>query len=208
MEKFTRLSLEEYLNELASDKPVPGGGSVSAYVASLAMGLSQMVCRITLSRKPKSDLSPEEAKKEKERREEIDKILSSLEKAKRDAFQIVNLDPQVFEEVMAAYKQPDKIEDALENSFRLQADLAFLIIMAREWTAQLAGLVKGSIKNDLLVSADLLEGAFKGAHHTAMINVVYMKETERRERSEKALDELKRRFEKGVRNVTEASKAS
>lgn len=208
MEKFTTLSLEEYLNQLSSERPVPGGGSVSAYVASLAMGLSQMVAKITLSRKPKAGLTGEEARKDTETRAEVEKILAALEKAKRDAFQIVNLDPKVFEEVMAAYRQPDKIEDALENSFRLQADLAFLIIMAREWTAQLAGLVKGSIKNDLLVSADLLEGAFKGAHHTAMINVVYMKDQLRRERSEKALDELKRRFEKGVRDVSEAGKTS
>jgi len=208
MGKFTRLTLEEYLNDLASEKPVPGGGSVSAYVASLAMGLTQMVARITLSRKPKEGLGSEDARKEQERRGEIEKILGSVEKAKRDAFQIVNLDPNVFEEVMAAYGNPEKLEDALENSFRLQADLAFLIIMAREWNAQLAGLVKGSIKNDLLVSADLLEGAFKGAHHTALINVVYMKDPARRERSEKALDELKRRFEKGVRDVAEAGKAS
>ena len=87
--------------------------------------------------------------------------------------------------------------DALQNSFRLQADLAFLIVMAREWNASLSDLVKGSIKNDLLVSGSLLDAAFRGAYHTAMINVKYMKQEERRHRSEKAMEELRFRFDKG-----------
>ncbi len=197
MKKFTDLSLEQYLNELASAEPVPGGGSVSAYTAALAVGLTQMVGKISLARKKKTGLTTEEEKKEARRRKTLEEIVYSLEKVRRDTFQIVNLDPQVYQEVMAAYGNPDKLEDALQNSFRLQADLAFLIIMAKECNANLAGLVSGSIKNDLLVSAGLLEGAFRGACHTAMINAHYMKNTEHKERAEKALEELKHRFEKG-----------
>ncbi|MBI3313701.1 MAG: cyclodeaminase/cyclohydrolase family protein [Candidatus Omnitrophica bacterium] len=197
MKKFTDLSLENYLHELASENPVPGGGSVSAYVGALAMGLSQMVARVRLKRKLKPGLTPAEEKKELELRETLQKIVDSLEKTKRDAFQIVNLDPKVYEEVTAVYGQPEKLEDALQNSFRLQADLAFLIVMAKEWNGALAGMVQGSIKNDLLVSAGLLEGAFKGAYHTAMINAHYMKDGEHKKRAEQALEELKMRFEKG-----------
>ena len=194
MSKFTSHTLEQYLNELASDAPVPGGGSVSAYVAALAMGLTQMVARVRLKRKPKQGASPDELKKEAALRETLEKIVQALEKTRRDAFQIVNLDPQVYQEVMDAYGKPEKLEDALQNSFRLQADLAFLIIMAKEWNQNLAGLVQGSIKNDLLVSAALLEGAFRGAYHTAMINVVYMKDADKKQHAEKALEELKTRF--------------
>ena len=197
MKKFTDLTLESYLGELSSEAPVPGGGSVSAYVASMAMGLTQMVGRISLKRK-KKNLSPEEEKQDAERKATIEKIVTALEKTKRDAFQIVNLDPQVYQEVMEAYSQPDKIEDALQNSFRLQADLAFLIVMANEWNKAMADLVSGSIKNDLLVSAALLEAAFRGAYHTSMINVVSMKNADRKAHAEKALAELKHRYEKGA----------
>jgi len=201
MKKYTDLSLEHYLNELSSAEPIPGGGSVSAYVAALAMGLTQMVGRISIARKKKTGLSTEEERKEAENRKTIEKIVHSLEKVRRDAFQIVNLDPQVYQDVMAASGDPEKMEDALQNSFRLQADLAFLVVMAREWNASLAGLVKGSIKNDLLVSAALFEGAFRGAYHTAMINAHYMKNADQKQRAEKALEELKGRFEKGNANV-------
>ena len=80
MKKFTDLSLESYLNELASAEPVPGGGSVSAYVGALAMGLTQMVAKISLARKKKQGLSPEDEKKDGENRVIMEKIVQSLEK--------------------------------------------------------------------------------------------------------------------------------
>jgi formiminotetrahydrofolate cyclodeaminase len=196
MKKFTELSLEHYLNELSSAEPVPGGGSVAAYVASLAMGLTQMVGRISLKRKKKEGLSAADSKKEDDRRDTIEKIVTALEKTKRDAFQTVNLDPEVYQEVISVWNNPEKSEDALENSFRLQAELAFLITMANEWNRNMADLVSGSIKNDLIVSASLLEAAFKGAYHTALINSHYMKNEERKKRCEHALSEVKTRFEK------------
>ena len=196
MKKYTDLTLEKYLDELASAEPVPGGGSVSAYTAALAMALTQMVGRIALARKKKSGMRPAEEEKDAENRATIEKIITSLEKTRRDAFQIVNLDPRVYGEVVKASGHPEKMEDALQDSFRLQADLAFLIVMAREWNSNMAGLVSGSIKNDLLVSAGLLEGAFHGACHTAMINVKYMKDPAQKGRSEAALQELKKRFQK------------
>ncbi|MFZ5801556.1 MAG: cyclodeaminase/cyclohydrolase family protein [Candidatus Omnitrophota bacterium] len=194
---FTNLTLRDYLNALASDEPVPGGGSVSAYAAALAMGLTQMVARIALKRKKKAGLSAADEKKEDEKRKTVTGILETLEKTKKDAFQIVDLDPKVYGEVMTVWNDEAKREDALRNSYRLQADLALLVVMASEWNQNLAHLVSGSIKNDLLVSAGLLEGAFKGAYHTAMINVVCMKEGGERTKAEKALEELKTRFAKG-----------
>ena len=194
MKKFTDLSLENYLNKLSGAEPVPGGGSVAAYVASLAMGLTQMVGRISLKRKKKEGLSPEEDRKETARREKIQKIVDSIEKAKRDAFSIVNLDPVAYAEVMKSYSQPQKLEEALGKSFQMQADLVSLIILAREWNTQLKELVSGSIKNDLLVSEALSKAAFESAYHTAMINVVYMKDVAQKQKAEASAKTLKDKF--------------
>lgn len=195
MKKFTDFTLENYLNELSSPEPVPGGGSVSAYAGTLAMGLTQMVGRVSLKRKKKEGLSPDENRKEDVRRETIQKIVDAIEKTKRDAFQIVNQDPEIYQEVMNVWGT-DKLEEALENSFRVQAELAFLVVMAYEWNKNMNDLVSGSIKNDLIVSAGLFKAAFKGAYHTALINVCYMKDAGRKARAEKALNEIKERFEK------------
>lgn len=187
MKKFTDLSLENYLYELSTEQPVPGGGSVSAYVAALAMGLTQMVGKISLKRKRKEG--------DEEPRSKIQKIVESVERTKRDAFAIVNLDPVAYDEVMSTYGTPQQ-EEALWKSYQMQADLVGLIVLAREWNTQLKDLVSGSIKNDLLVSDALSKSAFEGAYHTAMINVVYMKDAEKKQRAEISLEELKKRFEK------------
>lgn len=197
---YDKLSLSEYLAGLSSDSPVPGGGSVSAYVASLGMGLTQMVARIALKRKPKSEATPEQKFQHEANRKRMEEIISSLEKTKAQALQVVSLDPQVYDEVMACYREnahPEKLEDALENAFRLQADLALIIEMAREWNTHMKGLVRGSVANDLVVSEGLLAAAFEGAYHTAHINVVYMKNQERKARAEQALGELRKRSQQG-----------
>ncbi len=200
MKKYTHLSLADYLGKLASDAPVPGGGSVSAYVGALGMGLTQMVARIALKRKPKKDLTPEQKFQDEANRKRMLEIVDSLEENRENALQIVDLDPKVYDEVMACYQggaQSGKLEDALQNAFRLQADLALLIIMAKEWNTHMKGWVTGSVANDLIVSDALLSAAFEGAFHTAHINVVYMKDAERKGRAEKALEELRNRFKKG-----------
>lgn len=200
MKKYTDLSLDAYLKELSSDAPVPGGGSVSAYAGALGMGLTQMVARIALKRKPKADLAPEQKFQDEANRKRMQEVIDSLEKTKADALEVVSLDPQVYDEVMACYKDAagaEKLEDALQNAFRLQADLALILVMAKEWNAHMKTLVKGAVANDLIVSDGLLAAAFEGAFHTAHINVVYMKNQERKARAEKALEELRSRFTKG-----------
>jgi formiminotetrahydrofolate cyclodeaminase len=200
MKKYTDLSLQTYLEKLASGEPVPGGGSVSAYVGSLGMGLTQMVARIALKRKPKGGLAPEQKFQDEANRKRMEEIIQSLEKTKEQALQVVSLDPEVYDEVMACYKEgakPEKLEDALQNAFRLQADLALIIVMAKEWNAHLKGMIKGAVANDLIVSDQLLAAAFEGAYHTAHINVVYMKNEKGKDHAEKALDELRKRFTQG-----------
>jgi formiminotetrahydrofolate cyclodeaminase len=100
--------------------------------------------------------------------------------------------------VMKAYGNPAQLEDALGKSYQMQADLVALVVLAHDWNSQLKDLVSGSIKNDLLVSDALSKAAFEGAYHTAMINVVYMKDADKKQRAEKAMQELKARFEKGA----------
>ena len=50
------LTLREFLNELASDSAVPGGGSASALAGAAAGALIQMVARISTRKSPDAHL--------------------------------------------------------------------------------------------------------------------------------------------------------
>ncbi len=191
---YSDLSLKKYISELASEKPTPGGGGTSALVASLGIALETMVGRISLK------------KQEGERKKNLEETIKQLEKLQKDAEQVIDLDPKIYQEVMSSYsalkgtkdqkQAEEKIERALSNSFRLQADLALLVLMAKQCLNTVDSFAKGSIRNDLIVSAALLDGAFKGAVATARINVVYMKNQKQKEHSKDALKQLEDRYNK------------
>lgn len=191
---YLESSIKEYLKKLSSPEPVPGGGGTSALVAALGVALALMVARISFK------------KQEGEKKESLNKVIEALERIYQNASQIIDLDPKVYQEVMTSYSEAKKISDpkqaeqkielALQNSFRLQADLAMLVVMAKELLESVGAFAKGSIRNDLIVSSGLLDGAFKGAVATANINVVYMKDAKGRSHCEEALGKLKERYSK------------
>ena len=161
-------------------------------VAALGIGLALMVARISLKRF------------DRQRQKTLSRTIKLLEHMRRNAEQIVDLDPKVYKEVMASYGRLKKsgkskkaqagVETALANSFRLQADLALLIVMAKELLKAIGVFAKGSIRNDLIVSNGLLGGAFQGAVATARINVVYMKQGKQRRHFERALQKVEQRY--------------
>ena len=191
---FLTSSIKEYLKKLSSEEPIPGGGGTSALVTALGISLMLMVSRISLKRLDKRG------------QKSVNRAIKLLEHMRRDAEQIIDLDPKVYKEVMASYtrlkksgKTPEaqaEVERALANSFRLQADLALLTVMAKELLKTIGLFAKGSIRNDLLVASGLLDGAFRGAWATARINVVYMKAGKEKRHFEQALEKLDQRFQK------------
>ena len=50
-EQLLDKSVRQFLDELASGAPTPGGGSVAALSAALAAGLLTMVCDLTIGKK-------------------------------------------------------------------------------------------------------------------------------------------------------------
>ena len=190
MKDYSALSLQQYLNELSSDAPIPGGGSVSAYAAALGLGLIQMVASITLKRKIKPDLSAEEREGEEKKRASLQAIIEQVDVVKKQAMETVSADPVVYDEVMEGYAKKvtdSEMDTLLLKAFQMQADLAKKIAQALDLNGKLAGLVKGAIKNDLIVAQHLLKAAFQGAYHTAHINVVYLKDADRKNKAEEAL---------------------
>ena len=109
---FIEKSLKEYIANVASGDPTPGGGSVSALVGSLGAALTSMVNNLTVGKKAYEDLSDEI-------KEEITKSAKEIDTLMEDLNKIVDEDTKAFDKVMEAFKLPKETEQ--EKALRREA---------------------------------------------------------------------------------------
>jgi len=103
-------SIHEFLDELASKSPTPGGGAVAALSGAMAAGLITMVCDLT-SGKPQYAEFEAEAQALRERAEAL----------RADLQQLAQADVDVFNHLSAAYKLPRTTEaDAASRRAAIQ----------------------------------------------------------------------------------------
>lgn len=101
--------VNEFIEELASNSPAPGGGSVAALSASIGAALTSMVFNLTVGKKAYKNMSEEDQKR-------VDDTLESAQALKDEFLNLMNKDTEVFMEVMKAYKLPKETEE--EKTFR------------------------------------------------------------------------------------------
>ena len=167
----TSITLQEYLNELSSSSPTPGGGNVSAFCGVLACSLGIMVCNLTIGKKKYADVESE-----------IKEIKAQLENFQNKFLNLAEEDNKVFNKVMDAFKllketdaqkkiRSEKIEEATLEAASVPADV---IDACRKVVSILKTLViKGNQNSisDAGVAASLFSTAAQGAYLNVLINV-------------------------------------
>ena len=109
--------LQVYLDDAASKKPAPGGGSVSAAVGALGAALVAMVCNLTQGREKFAAVE-----------DEIVALVAGAEADRAKLEQLLQDDTTAYNGVIAAFKMP-KETDA-EKAARKAAVQAGLIVAA------------------------------------------------------------------------------
>ena len=101
-----------YLEELSSNSPTPGGGNVAALCGVLASALGVMVCNLTIGKKKYADVE-----------NELTLVKNKLELFKENFLKLAQKDNQAFDKVMLAFKMPKETGEqkaeraaAIENS--------------------------------------------------------------------------------------------
>jgi glutamate formiminotransferase/formiminotetrahydrofolate cyclodeaminase len=171
-------SVAKFLDELASNSPAPGGGSVAALAASLGSALTSMVCNLTVGKKRYADVEPE-----------MKKILEQSERLRAQFTALVDQDTMAFNKVMEAYGLPKETEDqkalraaAIQGATK-EAALVPLSVMNHVIDAlALAKAVaeKGNHNSvsDAGVSALMLSAAAEGAAFNVQINLQHVTDAE------------------------------
>lgn len=97
-------TLKDFVAQVASKEPTPGGGSVAALAGSLGSALTAMVGNLTIGRKVYEKLDDEVKK-------EMDSSFEELNKSIERLNSIAEEDTKAFDKVMEAFKLPKDTEE-------------------------------------------------------------------------------------------------
>ena len=104
-------SVHGFLDELASNSPAPGGGSVAAYSLCLGAALVEMVCALTIGRKKYASVQ-----------DMMVAIQQEAHALRAEADALVQSDADAYNAVMAAFGLPKESDE--DKATRKQAILA------------------------------------------------------------------------------------
>ncbi len=180
MTSYAEMRLQDFSELIASDQPVPGGGTVSAWAAATAVSLIQMVYGLTIDRKCFEPL-PEALQATFRTR------AATLTQIRDDFFTLMDSDSQAYMKVVHAFRLP-KTNDA-EKAIRRQSiqdayyeSATIPLAIARQaialYPAILLAVEYGNPNaiSDAGVSALLTHTAVEGAVMNVRINTCALKD--------------------------------
>ncbi len=168
--------LDAYLERLASDAPVPGGGSAATLVAATGAALIAMVGRIA-GRKPKPPDAAATLAEIVTRSEELRAELKSAQEHDEKAFQRV-VSAQALPKGTPAEAQArrEALEFALERAAEAPLRATTLCLRALELAAQLLEVETKSLVSDIGCAAEFAYAAVAGCAYNVRVNHKYMKD--------------------------------
>ncbi|MDK2846586.1 MAG: methenyltetrahydrofolate cyclohydrolase, partial [Synergistales bacterium] len=98
--KLSEMKIDEFVKELASDSPAPGGGSVAALSGSLGAALVSMVSALTVGKE-----------KYRDNREVMEKTGEEARELQTRLLELMEEDTKAFNAYMAALKLPKETEE-------------------------------------------------------------------------------------------------
>ena len=106
--EFKNYKIEEFIQDLSSDLPAPGGGSVAGLVAALSGSLNSMVYSLTVNKKSFEERDSETKKLVLDFKEASSKFV-------RNSLNLMELDRKYFNELMDCYKLPKNTDEEKRN---------------------------------------------------------------------------------------------
>ena len=175
------MPVDRFTDEVSSDSPAPGGGSVAALAGSLAAGLAAMVANLTVGKK---GYEPSWA--------ELSEISERAQRVKDDLLRAVDEDTEAFNGVMAAMRLPkgtaeeraargEALEQGYQAATRVPLQTAKACLEALRLSLDAA--IKGNVNSasDAGVAALLARAGVEGAVLNVLINLGSVKDRSFRE---------------------------
>ncbi len=194
-------TISQFLDELASNSPAPGGGSVAALAGAVGAALASMVCNLTIGKKKYADVQ-----------DEMKAVVGQTELLRKELTQLIDKDTEAFNAVMAAFGLPKGTEEELATrsaAIQEATKAATLVPLSVMRTCEKALLHARTVaqkgnKNsasDAGVAALMLQAGCAGAALNVRINLGGLNDATFAQQITQQTDETIRNVEKTTREV-------
>ena len=110
--KLIDMSVADFTNEVDSNSPAPGGGSVSALASDIGVSLARMMAHLSFEKKKFEQLN-------EKTKEEFKARFDKLGEIRKELSTLVDKDTESFNEFMKVVKMPKETEE--QNQLRAKA---------------------------------------------------------------------------------------
>ncbi|OGT79092.1 MAG: methenyltetrahydrofolate cyclohydrolase, partial [Gammaproteobacteria bacterium RIFCSPLOWO2_02_FULL_61_13] len=184
-------SVQDFLDELASKAPTPGGGGAAAVMGAMGAALVSMVAHFTLGKKGYEAVESESAG-----------LLQQAEALRRQLAEMVRADVDAFNQVMGAYgmaresdvqkaERTTAIQAALKQAADVPLACAELCAEVIRLTRPMAAIGNKNVISDVGVAVLAAEAALRSAALNVYVNIGAIKDeafvADRRQRLERIL---------------------
>ncbi len=165
-----------FTDELASNSPAPGGGSISALAGTLGAALTAMVCRLTIGNEKYNDVQ-----------NEVKEMLAKADELTQKLTNYIDEDTAAFNKVMDAYRMPKEtdeqkgarsqaIQKAMENAASLPLSVAECCLEIIEMAERVIIIGNTNAASDAAVSGLMAYAGLNGALYNVRINLPSIKD--------------------------------
>lgn len=172
-DKLVNQTVSDFIKEVASDKPAPGGGSVSALGGALAAALVVLVGKTTVGKEKYADVQ-----------EEMEIIVSKGTELYKKLTKSVDEDTEAFNQILSAYRMPKDepevrsraIQEALKRAAEVPLQVAKFSVEVLDFAITVAERGNKNAITDSGVAALFAEAAIIGALYNVKINLLSIKD--------------------------------
>lgn len=191
---FKDLMVKDFIEELASDSPAPGGGSTAAFAASLGSALTSMVFNLTIGKKVFNEQSDEV-------KQLINVQLNKTNEAKDNFLYLMDKDTEAFMGLMSSFKLPKgteeeklerslKIQEAYKGATEVPLEMAVKSFKVYDYIMTACKYGNKNAISDAGVAALMIQSAIESAVLNVKINLSSIKDEDYKQNIKKQCEEL------------------
>jgi glutamate formiminotransferase/formiminotetrahydrofolate cyclodeaminase len=176
--KGERESVKDFVAEVASGEPTPGGGAAAAHAASLGAALGEMIAHLTQGREKFKDVQAE-----------VRDVLSELIPLRARLARTAGEDALSFARVMEARRLPqttedetreraNRLEEALKGAATVPLEVAGVAVQALELLETLSEIGNPNALSDAATGAQLILAAVASARYNVLVNTADIEDEE------------------------------